>query len=270
MLIIMGTSLKVHGLKKLVKEFAKVVHTSKAPTTGTPRSAKNWKGKVVFVNKTPPGSEWEDVIDYHVAGETDRWVEKVVEDWKKMRPSDWEVQQTLDADGVFKVAKESTSVVTQKKCKFSITILGQFVHCVTAACRRKSFAANARREDEIACSSVPPFKPPSSAPSSPTKRRKSDCHYSDVESSPRKRRGVFKGASCAEGLDKAERRLLFLDMTNSTSQLDNSKIESQPSRSSVRQPGVRTSSKELPAKIPRTRNVKGSSGSMWVEIKKTA
>ena len=118
MLIIMGTSLKVHGLKKLVKDFAKAVHASKPSITGTPRSAKSWQGKVVFVNKTPPGSEWEDVIDYHVAGETDSWVEKALEDWKKMRPSDWEVQQTLDGDGVFKVAKESASVVTQKKCKY--------------------------------------------------------------------------------------------------------------------------------------------------------
>lgn len=118
MLIIMGTSLKVHGLKKLVKDFAKVVHASKTSTSGT-KSTKSWQGKVVFVNKTAPGNEWEDVIDYHVSGETDRWVEKVLEDWKKMRPSDWEVQQTLDGDGVFKVVKESASaMVTHKKCKY--------------------------------------------------------------------------------------------------------------------------------------------------------
>lgn len=130
MLIIMGTSLKVHGLKKLVKDFAKAVHASKPSTTGTPRSAKSWQGKVVFVNKTPPGSEWEDVIDYHVSGETDCWVEKVLEDWKKMRPSDWEVQQTLDVDGVFKVVKESASVVTQKKCTISILASEYFIHYV--------------------------------------------------------------------------------------------------------------------------------------------
>lgn len=130
MLIIMGTSLKVHGLKKLVKDFAKAVHASKISTTGTPRSAKNWQGKVVFVNKTPPGSEWEDVIDYHVSGETDCWVERVLEDWKKMRPSDWEIQQTLDVDGVFKVVKESASVVTQKKCTFPIPTLIYFIHDV--------------------------------------------------------------------------------------------------------------------------------------------
>lgn len=269
MLIVMGTSLKVHGLKKLVKDFAKAVHTSKTPTTGTPRSAKNWQGKVVFVNKTPPGNEWEGVIDYHVSGETDRWVEKVVEDWKKMRPSDWEVQQTLDVDGVFKVVKESGSVTTQKKRKLLIVFLGYLIYCVTAACRRKSFVENARREDKTGCSPAPPFKPPSSAPSSPVKRRQSGCHYSDVESSPRKRRDVLKGASCSDRLDMAERRLLFLDSTNSTSQPNNPRIDPQPSRTSGRQPRVRTLSKELSVKIPRTRSVTQRTGEVWVEIKKT-
>jgi NAD-dependent histone deacetylase SIR2 len=109
MLIIMGTSLKVHGLRKLVKEFAKTVHT--APISST-SSTKPWAGKVIFVNRTPPAAEWADIIDYHVEGETDIWVNKVIEDWKKMRPSDWEVQQTLVATegdvslgGTFKTVK---------------------------------------------------------------------------------------------------------------------------------------------------------------------
>ncbi|KAF9460115.1 DHS-like NAD/FAD-binding domain-containing protein [Collybia nuda] len=93
LLIIMGTSLKVHGFKKLVKEFAKTIHTP----AGSSSSAKPRVGRVIFVNKTPPPAEWLDIIDYHVEGETDTWVNKVVEDWKKMRPSDWEVQQTLVA-----------------------------------------------------------------------------------------------------------------------------------------------------------------------------
>ncbi|KAI0296223.1 DHS-like NAD/FAD-binding domain-containing protein [Russula brevipes] len=106
MLIIMGTSLKVHGLRRLVKGFAKAVHAS-APSD--PLSAKkNWVGKVVFVNKTPPGSEWNGIIDYHIEGETDAWAHKVEEDWRKARPSDWEVQQTLDNDdnGAFKAMKD--------------------------------------------------------------------------------------------------------------------------------------------------------------------
>jgi hypothetical protein len=90
LLIIMGTSLKVHGLKKLVKEFAKVTRARKSPKT---------PGIVIFVNKTPPGSEWDGVIDYHVEGDTDSWTEKVIADWKKHKPTDWQHQTTL-AEGV--------------------------------------------------------------------------------------------------------------------------------------------------------------------------
>ena len=105
MLIIMGTSLKVHGLRKLVKDFAKAVHAS-APSDSQ-SAKKSWMGKVIFINKTAPGSEWNGVIDYHIEGETDAWAHNVEEDWRRARPSDWEVQQTLDNDdnGAFKAMK---------------------------------------------------------------------------------------------------------------------------------------------------------------------
>ncbi|KAI0275045.1 DHS-like NAD/FAD-binding domain-containing protein [Gloeopeniophorella convolvens] len=109
MLIIMGTSLKVHGLRKLVKDFAKVVHAS-APSDPTSAKGKSrsWMGKVIFVNKTPPGSEWNGIIDYHIAGETDLWAHRVEEEWRRARPDDWQVQQTLDnvEGGPFKTVKE--------------------------------------------------------------------------------------------------------------------------------------------------------------------
>ena len=61
MLLILGTSLRVHGLKVLVREFAKAIH--------------NRGGKVVFVNFTkPPESSWGDVIDYWVQWDCDAWV----------------------------------------------------------------------------------------------------------------------------------------------------------------------------------------------------
>lgn len=135
MLIIMGTSLKVHGFKKLVRDFARAVQQS-APcaassSTSSPRKTKNWAGKVIFVNKTAPGSEWEGIIDYHIEGETDRWVERVIEDWKKMRPQDWEVQQTLvgtgsDKMGSFATAKDmATAAATKSKGKgFSKAVNG--------------------------------------------------------------------------------------------------------------------------------------------------
>jgi NAD-dependent histone deacetylase SIR2 len=47
MLIIIGTSLQVHGVKKLVKEFAKGVHLHASTL-----KYKKGKGKVVFVNRS--------------------------------------------------------------------------------------------------------------------------------------------------------------------------------------------------------------------------
>ncbi|KIH92660.1 hypothetical protein SPBR_02250 [Sporothrix brasiliensis 5110] len=72
MLLILGTSLKVHGLKVLVREFAKAVHSR--------------GGKVVFVNFTkPPESVWSDVIDYWVQWDCDAWVD----DLKQKKPIMW-------------------------------------------------------------------------------------------------------------------------------------------------------------------------------------
>jgi hypothetical protein len=102
LLIIMGTSLKVYGLKRLVKDFAQVVHAS---------TSKNGLGggKVIYVNLTEPaGSEWGDVIDYHVNGTTDDFAHFVESHWRKIRPSDWEIQTTLtDSPNGLKVVKET-------------------------------------------------------------------------------------------------------------------------------------------------------------------
>lgn len=129
MLIIMGTSLKVHGLRKLVKEFARTVHGKNSSMRDG--KTKTWTGKVIFVNKTPPAAEWADVIDYHVAAETDMWVNKVIEDWKKMRPVDWEVQQKLVATasagdmtmtGALKHVKENATTKAERKGKWPLVI----------------------------------------------------------------------------------------------------------------------------------------------------
>lgn len=61
LLLILGTSLRVHGLKVMVREFANAIH--------------NRGGKVVFVNFTkPPESSWGDFIDYWVQWDCDAWV----------------------------------------------------------------------------------------------------------------------------------------------------------------------------------------------------
>lgn len=182
MLVIMGTSLKVHGFKKLVKEFARAVHetapsgVSTAVPNRTPigkSTAKSHAGKVVFVNKTPPGTEWEGIIDYWVEAESDRWVEKVLEDWKKMIPGDWEVQQKLDGvatgsgAGGFKVMKDLNGAVKEK----------------SKGKRKENIPP-----DVLAIALSTPLPP--SPPASPSKRRTAICHYSDDEdeSSPSKKR----------------------------------------------------------------------------------
>ena len=143
LLIIMGTSLKVHGLKKLVKEFAAAVHASTSSSTATtslkPAASKGLLGKVIFINKTPPPSEWAGIIDYHVQGTTDDWTDSVIRDWRKIRPSDWETQKTLlDASGVsgrengaMKVVKNLESSVNRaskpKRACDTICLLNAFL-----------------------------------------------------------------------------------------------------------------------------------------------
>lgn len=73
MLIVMGTSLKVHGLKTVVREFAKTVHNRK-------------DGKVIFVNYTKPAeSVWADIFDFWVEMDCDSWIE----DLKEKKPIIW-------------------------------------------------------------------------------------------------------------------------------------------------------------------------------------
>lgn len=61
LLIIMGTSLKVDGVKKLVKTLAHSIHER--------------GGKVIFINKTSlSSSQWENYIDYQILTDCDNFV----------------------------------------------------------------------------------------------------------------------------------------------------------------------------------------------------
>lgn len=94
-LIIMGTSLKVHGLQKVVREFAKRIH-----------ARKDGKGKVIFVNRTKPAeSVWENVIDSYVAMDCDDWVV----DLKRRRQDLWWRQGELDLKATKPATKKRKS-----------------------------------------------------------------------------------------------------------------------------------------------------------------
>ncbi|KAG0042567.1 hypothetical protein BGZ83_000306, partial [Gryganskiella cystojenkinii] len=73
-LLVMGTSLKVHGLRLLVRKAAKIVHQNKKG------------GCVILVNKTPVvGKEWEGVFDYFIEGETDPWCNLIHDEIRKIK-----------------------------------------------------------------------------------------------------------------------------------------------------------------------------------------
>lgn len=71
LLIVMGTSLKVVGIKTLVRALAKSVKSMD-------------RGKVIFINNTEVGKEWDDVFDFHVLERTDDVVRKLKIEMEKL------------------------------------------------------------------------------------------------------------------------------------------------------------------------------------------
>ncbi|CAI5759927.1 unnamed protein product [Candida verbasci] len=84
LLIIMGTSLKVDGVKKLVKSLSNKIHEFK--------NSKN-DGKVIFINKTPLSKQWEKFIDYEIISDCDDFV-KIL---KKEIPDLFLTQEQIDS-----------------------------------------------------------------------------------------------------------------------------------------------------------------------------
>lgn len=90
-LLIAGTSLKVVGIQKLVRQAAK--------------SVKAKGGVVIFINKTEVGTNsWKDVIDYHIEADCDEWVANL----KTRIPNFFAIQKSI---------KEFTVPVVSTKTK---------------------------------------------------------------------------------------------------------------------------------------------------------
>ncbi|KAJ2725258.1 NAD-dependent deacetylase hst3 [Coemansia sp. Benny D115] len=66
LLIVIGTSLKIPGIKRMVKEMSRSVRACslKAKRAGA--------GKAIFINRDEPPRGWEDVFDYYVSGDSDQ------------------------------------------------------------------------------------------------------------------------------------------------------------------------------------------------------
>ncbi|RHZ54343.1 hypothetical protein Glove_428g90 [Diversispora epigaea] len=74
-LLIMGTSLKIPGVKTLIKKFARAVHDR--------------NGHVIMVNKSDVvRREWNGFIDYQVEGDCDEWIKIVEGELAEVQPRD--------------------------------------------------------------------------------------------------------------------------------------------------------------------------------------
>lgn len=104
-LLILGTSLHVQGVKTLVKEFARCVHAR-------PKA----KGKVIFVNLSKPSeSIWKDSIDYWVSMDCDAWIGTL----RRHRPDIWQIQAELKARVIKKNVQRPTKPATMSEQKES-------------------------------------------------------------------------------------------------------------------------------------------------------
>lgn len=114
LLIIMGTSLKVHGLQKVVRDFAKVVHNQK-------------NGRVIFVNRTRPSeSQWEGIIDDYVAMDCDEWIAdlrtKREDLWLRQGELDLRVTKVAGQKRKRKAADEGENEISRPKNRANISV----------------------------------------------------------------------------------------------------------------------------------------------------
>ncbi|KAJ9099741.1 hypothetical protein QFC21_003739 [Naganishia friedmannii] len=91
MVIVMGTSLKVHGVKNFLRSLIKTIratHSSSdighAPTH-----------RIAFINKTAPPAEFKDAFDVWIQGDCDHWASLTETEWRRQRPWEWETQERL-------------------------------------------------------------------------------------------------------------------------------------------------------------------------------
>ena len=116
LLLILGTSLHVHGLKILVKEFAKSV-----------RARPGGRGNVIFVNLSKPSeSMWKDVIDYWVSMDCDEWIGAL----RRHRPDLWQIQRELKLQVTKQDAEKLQTIVVDKQCAVNTEQEKENIHMV--------------------------------------------------------------------------------------------------------------------------------------------
>lgn len=154
-LIIMGTSLKVHGLQKIIRDFAKAVHSRK-------------NGRVIFVNNTKPAeSVWDGIIDDFVSMDCDAWVK----DLKVRREEIWMMQ------GEIKMPKTKASSLKGKQTVAN-SDKGDRVPPSKRARREPNFVINIPKWDHV---NHRPIRDSPKARGTPWKKRKANPEPNESE-----------------------------------------------------------------------------------------
>lgn len=96
LLLIMGTSLKVDGVKKLVRSMSKTIRER--------------GGKVIFVNKTSVSKQWAGLVDYEVLCDCDDFIRAL----KREIPDLFLTQEQLDSKKLAKSNSTSRGSVSVK------------------------------------------------------------------------------------------------------------------------------------------------------------
>lgn len=115
LLIIMGTSLKVDGVKKLVKSLSQSIHDK--------------NGKVIFINKTSLSKQWDNYIDYEILCDCDDFIHIL----KKEIPDLFLTQEQLDSKKLKnnqilgEDIKEEKKIGVKQEIKSEITIKQEII-----------------------------------------------------------------------------------------------------------------------------------------------
>lgn len=144
MVIVMGTSLKVHGVKTFLRSLIKTIKANHASDASpTPR--------IAFVNKTAPPAEFRDAFDVWVQGDCDTWATLTEAEWRRQRPWEWETQEKLVLS-----ASHRRVVSEKEKPKENIPIC--------SPCVKASAAPALKRKRDVSIKNTPPRKTPARNP----------------------------------------------------------------------------------------------------------
>ena len=111
-LIVMGTSLQIIGVKRLIKQYAERVHSV--------------GGICCFINMTPASKEWDTIFDYQLLGAADDICQSILNHMKPIHVKSEKqrleriAKRQVEKDQAkittyFKVEKNSAAVPTKKE-----------------------------------------------------------------------------------------------------------------------------------------------------------